>query len=117
MRLDLVRSRRDLRRLQQILSRLDREVANTDTPNLASCNELLQNSPSISDRHIGYLKALRDRIGRRESLVGVGKGDGPVDLRQVGQSINCLIIGFWRANYDLPGRDPDNWSGGLRESC
>lgn len=87
MRFDLIRSWRDLRRLQQILRRLDREVANTDTPNLARSNELLQNGPSISDRHVGYLEALRDRIDRRESLVGVSKSDRPVDLCQVGQSI------------------------------
>lgn len=80
MSLDLVHSRRNLGRLQQILGRLDREIANADTPDLARLDELLQNGPCVGDRDVGYLEALGDRVGRGEGLVGVGESDGPVDL-------------------------------------
>lgn len=80
MSLDLVHGRGNLGRLQQILGRLDREIANSDTPDLARLDELLQNGPGVGDRDVGYLETLGDRVGRGEGLVGVGESDGPVDL-------------------------------------
>lgn len=86
MSLDLVDSGRDLRSLEQVLRRLDGEVANPDTADLASGHELLQNGPCVGDRNVGYEEPLGDRIDRREGLVGVLEGHRPVDL--------CIVVQF-----------------------
>jgi hypothetical protein len=47
MCLDLVNCRRDLGGLEQVLGRLDGEVADSDTSNLASLYQLLENCPGV----------------------------------------------------------------------
>lgn len=62
MRLDLVRSRRDGRGLEQLLYLLDGEVAHTDTTNLALSDEVLHSFPCFRDGNICQLEAFRDRV-------------------------------------------------------
>lgn len=80
MSFDLVHGRRNLCSLQQVFGRLNGEIADADATDLACSHELLQNSPSVCDRDVGYEEALRHRVDRCEGFVGVLEGDGPVDL-------------------------------------
>ena len=53
MSLNLVGSRRNLSGLEQLLSRCNGKVANSNTSDLARLDELLKRGPGIGDRNIG----------------------------------------------------------------
>jgi hypothetical protein len=99
MRLDLVRSGRNLCSLQQLLGLFNREITDTDTPDLARFHELLQSCPGIGDRNIGYEESLRRRVGRGEGLVSMRERDGPVDLCIVNSTNPLLRIETSRTRY------------------
>lgn len=80
MGFNLIDGGRNLRVLQQILGRFNSEIANTDTADLARGHKLLQSSPCVGDRDVGYEEPLRHRVRWREGFVCVLEGDGPVDL-------------------------------------
>lgn len=80
--LDLVAHRADLRSLEQLLSSLDCEIADTNAANLARLDKLLQSGPGLGDRNIGNEESLGDRVGWCVGLVGVLEGNGPVNLRE-----------------------------------
>lgn len=80
MRLDLVHSRRDFRRPEQLLSCRDGEVAHTNTVDLARSYELLESGPGSRDRHVRYTEALGDGVQGGEGFIGVFECDGPMHL-------------------------------------
>lgn len=80
MRLDLVHSRRDFRRPEQLLCFRDGEVAHTNTADLACSHELLEGGPGSGDRDVRYTEALGDGVQGSEGFIGVFECDGPVHL-------------------------------------
>lgn len=80
MSLDLINGGRNLGRAEELFGRIEGEIADSNASDLASLNKFLQNGPRGCCRDIGYTESLRNRIDRREGVIGVLESDGPVDL-------------------------------------
>ena len=80
MRLDLITSWRNLRRLEQFLKSLNGEIANANTSDLAFLDEFFHRGPCILDRNISEPESLGYWVDWSESFVCVFECYGPVHL-------------------------------------